>query len=85
MDRVTSPPNPEPAAANYSMKCKSQYCLKAEAEASTLALVPKRRLEDLELGLGRDVEPPHSSEWFEGGSEALRGSQTTPCKAPHSS
>jgi hypothetical protein len=34
--------------------------LKAETEISTLALVSKRRLEDLELGLRRDVEAPHS-------------------------
>lgn len=33
--------------------------LKAEAETRTLALVSKRRLEDLELGLSRNVEPPH--------------------------
>jgi hypothetical protein len=33
--------------------------LKAEAEALTLALVSKRRRENLEVGLGRDVEAPH--------------------------
>jgi len=33
--------------------------LESEAEARTLALVSKRRLEDLELGLRRDVESPH--------------------------
>ena len=36
-------------------------CLKAKAEVSALALVSKCRLENLELGLGRDVEPPHSA------------------------
>ena len=30
----------------------------AETEALTLALVPKRRLEDFELGFGRNVESP---------------------------
>src|SRR5919197_2649420 len=35
--------------------------LKAEAETLTLALVSKRRLENLELGLRRDVEPSHSA------------------------
>ena len=33
--------------------------LKAEAKTLTLALVSKRRLENLELGLSRNVEPPH--------------------------
>ena len=36
--------------------------LKPEAEASALALVSKRCLENLELGLGRDVEPVHYKE-----------------------
>src|SRR3977135_759022 len=32
---------------------------KPESEAWALALISKRRLEDLELGLRRDVEAPH--------------------------
>jgi hypothetical protein len=43
--------------------------LKAEAEASTLALVPKRRLKNLELGLERDVEPPHLTSSAETGQK----------------
>ncbi len=43
--------------------------LKAETEVSTLALVSKRRLEDLELGLRRDVEPPHSPSSAEAGQQ----------------
>jgi hypothetical protein len=35
--------------------------LETEPKAGTFALVTKRRLEDLELGLGRDVETPHSA------------------------
>ena len=46
-------------------------CLKAEAEALTLALVSKCRLEDLELGLGRDVEPPHLANGAESGQQLL--------------
>lgn len=40
-----------------------------ETEALTLALVPKRGLEDLELGLGRDVEAPHSAFGAEAGQQ----------------
>lgn len=45
--------------------------LKAEAEALTLAFVPKRRLEDLELRFGGDVEPPHSADGAETGQQLL--------------
>jgi hypothetical protein len=38
----------------------------AGTEANALALVSKRGLENLELGLGRDFEPPHLA----GGAEA---------------
>jgi hypothetical protein len=43
----------------------------AEAETLTLALVPKRRLEDLELGLGRNVEPPHLPDGAEARQQLL--------------
>lgn len=43
--------------------------LKTEAEASALALVSKRRLENLELGLGRDGEAPHSASGAEAGQK----------------
>lgn len=45
--------------------------LEAEAEARTLALVSKRRLKNLELGLGRDVEPPHLADGAETGQQLL--------------
>jgi hypothetical protein len=41
----------------------------AEAEVSALALVSKRRLENLELGLRRDIEPPHLPSGTEAGQE----------------
>jgi hypothetical protein len=36
-------------------------CLKADAETNALALVSKCGLENLEFGLGRNFEPPHSA------------------------
>jgi hypothetical protein len=41
----------------------------ADTEANPLALVSKRGLENLELGLGRDIEPPHSACGAEPGKE----------------
>ena len=45
--------------------------LKAEAQARTLSLVSKRRLEDLDLGFRGDVEPPHSANGAEAGQQLL--------------
>ena len=42
---------------------------KAEAEVSALTLVSKRRLEDVELGLRRDIEPPHLASGTQAGEK----------------
>ena len=44
-----------------SRENRTDLHLEAKAEASTLALISKRRFKNLELGLGGDVEPPHSA------------------------
>lgn len=45
--------------------------LKTEAQASALALVPKGRLENIELSLGRDIEPPHLASGAEAGQKLV--------------
>jgi hypothetical protein len=45
--------------------------LEPEAQARTLALVSKRRLEDLELGFRGDVEPPHLANGAEAHEQLL--------------
>ncbi len=42
---------------------------KPETEAGALALISKRRFENLELGLRRDVEPPHLASGAEAGQK----------------
>src|SRR5437867_13430784 len=44
-----------------SRKDRVDLGFEAEAETRALALESERCFEDLELGLGRDVEPPHSA------------------------
>jgi len=42
-----------------SRKDRIYLRFEAEAEVNTLPFVPERRFENLELGLGRNIEPPH--------------------------
>jgi len=46
---------------NESREDPVDLLLETEAEIGALALVSKRRLKNLEFGLGRDNEPPHSA------------------------
>jgi hypothetical protein len=53
--------------------------LKAEAKALTLVLVSKGRLEDLELGLRRDIEPSHSANGAETRQKLFADLRPGPC------